>query len=196
MSLLSNLLIFILKAVLDFLTVLFLLRFYFQIVKIPFQNPVGQMVMALTDFAVKPARRLISSIRGIDVATLLLAILTQLVLAVMILWLQSSFALGGSKLVLATLIMALSSILSLVVMGFIGAVLLYVILSWVHPYSPAMPFLQQFSHPVLRYFKKWIPLIGNIDLSPLVFVLVAQLLLFLVESAEKNLLASLLMMQI
>lgn len=191
---LNNALIFILKALLDFLTILFLLRFYFQLIKIPFQNQMGQLVVALTNFAVKPARRVIPSLGKFDLATLMLAFVTQALLALAILWLESSpWLLMGSKILMAIIIIATFSIFSLVIMGFIGGVLLYCILGWVHPYSPAMPFLQQFSNPVLRSFRKITPLIANLDLSPFIFTIVAQLLLYILDLVEPRVLANLLL---
>lgn len=192
---LNNALIFILKALLDFLTILFLLRFYFQLIKIPFQNQMGQLVVALTNFAIKPARRIIPSFGKFDLATLMLALITQALLALAILWLESSPWLNmGSKILVAVIIIATFSILSLVIMGFIAGVLLYCILGWVHPYSPAMPFLQQFSNPVLRSFRKITPLIANLDLSPFIFAIVAQLLLYILNLVEPRVLANLLLM--
>jgi YggT family protein len=195
MNLLNNALIFTLKALLDFLTILFLLRFYFQLIKIPFQNQMGQLVVALTNFAVKPARRIIPSFGKFDLATFLLAFLSQILLALATILLSTSPWLSmGAKVLAAILVMATFSISSLIIMGFIAGVLLFCILGWVHPYSPAMPFLQQFSDPVLRSFRKITPLIANLDLSPFVFTIVAQLLLYILDSIEPRILANLLLM--
>lgn len=189
MRLLSNLLIIIASALLNFLTVLFLLRFYFQIIKLSFQNPFAQMVVALTNFAVKPLRRTVPSMGKYDITTLLLAYLTQWLLALITLWLlwirPGNLLSLSTHTLLGTGIMALLGVISIIIYVFIGAVLLYVILSWVHPHSPAMPFLHQLTNPVMRHFRKWVPLVSNVDLSPLVFVLVAQLLLYLLSALEQ-----------
>jgi YggT family protein len=71
---------FLLTTVFGIFTFLLLLRFYMQWLKAPFQNPLAQMCMALTDFLVKPARKWIPSWKQLDVSTLLLALITQLVL--------------------------------------------------------------------------------------------------------------------
>lgn len=192
MHLLNNALIFLLQTLLNFLTMLFLLRLYFQLIKISFQSPFGQLVVSLTNFAVKPARRIVPSIGKWDMATLLLAFIAQWLLAAAVLWLQSSpsFSVGTNTLLLITA-NALLGLFTLIVFGFIATVLLHCILSWVHPYSPAMPFLAQFTNPVMRYFRKWIPLVGNVDLSPIVFIVVAQLLLYLLSALEQQLHANL-----
>ena len=53
------------------------------------------------------------------------------------------------------------------------------VLTWVNPYSPVMPLLNSLSRPFLRVFRRYIPPIGNVDLSPLFVVIVCQLLLIL-----------------
>jgi len=191
--LLSNALIFLLQTLLNFLTVLFLLRLYFQLIRISFQSPFGQLVVSLTNFAVKPARRILPSIGKWDVATLLLAFTTQWLLAAAVLWLKLSplLSIGSSSALLAITGSAIIGLCTLIIFGFVAAVLLHSILSWVHPYSPAMPFLAQFTNPIMRHFRKWVPLVGNVDLSPLVFIVVAQFLLYLLNALEQTLHANL-----
>ena len=75
MTLLSNALLFLIKTVLNLLTLVFLLRFYFQLLTVPFQNQAAQMVVSLTNFAVKPVRKIIPSLGKLDVSTLLLGYL-------------------------------------------------------------------------------------------------------------------------
>ena len=78
----ANAISFLLSTLLNLLSILFLLRFYMQLVRAPFQNQIGQMVMTLTDFAVKPLRKIIPSLKKIDLSTLVLAIATQFILRV------------------------------------------------------------------------------------------------------------------
>src|SRR5262245_54132024 len=68
---------FLLDVVFGILTYAFLLRFAMQALRAPFRNPVGQAVMALTDWAVKPLRRILPGVRGVDWATLVLTWLSQ-----------------------------------------------------------------------------------------------------------------------
>ena len=95
---LNNALLFLIKTVLDLLTLAFLLRFYFQLLKVPFQNQAAQMVVTLTNFAVKPLRKVIPSFGKLDMSTLLLAYLCQLPLTVFTLWLSDYplFIVGSS----------------------------------------------------------------------------------------------------
>jgi YggT family protein len=77
---LQNMTTFLLNAAFGILTFLLVLRFLMQWTRTSFQNPLGQMTMALTDFMVKPARKLIRPIKQWDLSTLLLALLMQIIL--------------------------------------------------------------------------------------------------------------------
>ena len=67
---LSNAVLFLLEAVLNLLTLAFLLRFYFQLTRVSFQQPAAQAIVTLTNFAVKPVRKIIPSIAQFDLSTL------------------------------------------------------------------------------------------------------------------------------
>ncbi len=198
-TLLSNALLFLLKTVLDLLTLLFLLRFYFQLTRVSFQNQAAQVVVTLTNFAVKPMRRLMTvlgnlGLSKLDVSTLLLAYLTQLLLIICTQWLRGfPLLIAGSGIWLALLVIAFIGIISMTITIFLYAVLIQAILSWVNPYTPIAPVLNSLTNPILRRLRRLIPLAGNIDLSPLVFIITAQLLLTtILIPLENNLLSTLL----
>jgi len=182
MTLLTNALLFLLKTLCDLLTLAFLLRFYFQLTRISFQNQAAQIIVTLTNFAVKPMRRIMTilshlGLSKLDVSTLLLAYLTQLILVICTQWLQGLPFPMTSSVWLILLTIALISSITLSLTIFLYAVLIQAILSWVNPHTPIAPILNSLTHPILRVFRKFIPLAGNIDLSPLVFIIAAQLLL-------------------
>lgn len=196
---LSNALLFLLKTVLDLLTLLFLLRFYFQLTRVSFQNQAAQVVVTLTNFAVKPMRRLMTALGNLglsklDVSTLLLAYFAQLLLIICTQWLRGfPLLIAGSGIWLAILVIAFIGIISMTITIFLYAVLIQAILSWVNPYTPIAPVLNSLTSPILRRLRKFIPLAGNIDLSPLVFIITAQLLLTtILIPLENNLLSTLL----
>ena len=175
---LSNAIVFLLEAVLGLLTIAFLLRFYFQLTKVSFQNQAAQLIVMLTNFAVKPLRRVVPSMRKLDLSTLLLAYITQLILTVSILWLKGfPILLAGNKIWSVIFGVALIGVISISISIFLYAVLLQAILSWVNPHTPIAPILNSLTYPVLHFLRKFIPPAGNFDLSPLVFILAAQLLL-------------------
>jgi len=181
--LLNNALLFLLQTVLGILTLLFLLRFYFQLTKVSFQNQAAQMIVSLTNFAVKPMRRLMVTLRNLgiaklDISTFLLAYITQLLLTVLTLWLKDfPLLIAGNSIWLTILSVALIGVISMSITIFLYAVLIQAILSWVNPHTPIAPILNNLTHPILYFLRRFIPPAGNVDLSPLIFIIAAQLLL-------------------
>ncbi len=191
---LNNAILFLLQTLLGLLTLVFLLRFYFQLTKVPFQNQAAQVIVTLTNFAVKPMRRLIPSLGKLDISTLLLAFITQLVLTVCMLWLKDfPLLIVGNHIWIVILGVALIGIISMSVTIFMYAVLIQAILSWVNPHTPFAPILNNLTNPLLNFLRKFIPSAGNLDLSPLIFIITAQLLLTtILIPLENNILMSLL----
>jgi len=178
--LLSGALIFLVDTVFGLFVVALLLRFYLQWARVPYRNPLSEFLQALTDFMVRPARRLIPGLWGLDLATLALAWLLQFVEILAVLLIRG-YAMGPA----AGMVFAAAALMALVMLAKIGlyivmvAVIAQVLLSWVGPHSPMMPPLNSMTRPFLRAFQRRIPPIGNVDLSPLFLLVVIQLLLML-----------------
>lgn len=146
-----------------------LLRMYMQYQRVPFGNPVGRFVFALTDWLVLPLRRVLPPVGRIDSASLVAAFLIELV-QFLVIWL-----LLGRATVLAMLpVLALFGLLRLVISGLTGLVIVYAILSWVQSDSPLVDVIDRLCAPLLRPFRKHIPLVGGIDLSPLALLVLLQ----------------------
>lgn len=146
-----------------------LLRMYMQYQRVPFGNPVGRFVFALTDWLVLPLRRIVPSRGRIDVASLVGAFLIELAQFVL-LWLMLERATG-----LAVLpVLALFGMVRLVISGLTGLVIVYAILSWVQSDSPLVDVIDRLCAPLLRPFRRYIPLVGGIDLSPLALLVLLQ----------------------
>ncbi len=177
---LTNALIFLVNTVFGLFVVALLLRFYLQWARASHRNPLSEFLQALTDFMVRPARRLIPGLWGLDLATLALAWLVQLVEILVVLQIKD-YGLGPA----AGQSFAAAALLALVMLVKIGlyivmvAVIVQVVLSWVGPYSPLMPLVNSMTRPFLRVFQRRVPPIGNVDLSPLIALVVIQLLLML-----------------
>ena len=189
----NNAVLFLLEAVLGLLSFAFLLRFYFQLTRAPFQNQFAQLIVTLTNFAVKPLRRVVPSIGKLDLSTLLLTYLTQLVLTICTLWLKGfPLLIAGNGIWLVILVVALIDVISISISIFLYAVLIQAILSWVNPHTQVAPILNSLTYPILRFLRKYIPPAGSFDLSPLVFIISAQLLLTtILIPLENNLLSTL-----
>jgi YggT family protein len=177
---LGNALIFIAQVVFGLLTLTLLLRFYLQWVRAPYRNPLADFVNALTDFMVRPARRVLPGLWGIDLPTLLLAWLMQLLEWLIVLQVRG-FRFGaevGMALVGIAAVAAVA-VAQMLVYIVLFSTLLQALLSWINPGSPIAPLLDAMTRPFLRMFRRRIPPIGNIDLSPLFLMVACQLLLML-----------------
>jgi len=177
---LGNALIFIAQVVFDLLTLTLLLRFYLQWVRAPYRNPLADFVNALTDFMVRPARRVLPGLWGIDLPTLLLAWLMQLLEWLIVLQVRG-FRFGaefGMALVGIAAVAAVA-VAQMLVYIVLFSTLLQALLSWINPGSPIAPLLDAMTRPFLRMFRRRIPPIGNVDLSPLFLMVACQLLLML-----------------
>lgn len=146
-----------------------LLRLYMQYQRIPFGNPIGRFVFAITDWLVLPLRKVLPSIRRIDTASLVATYLVELA-QFALLWLASG---RGSGLEILPLL-ALFGVIRLVISGLTGLVIVYAVLSWVRAESPIVDVIDRLCAPLLRPFRRMVPLLGGIDLSPLVFLVVLQ----------------------
>ena len=164
--------IFLVDTVVTFFVFLLLLRFHFQWLRVPFRNSVGEFVLAATRWMVMPARRLIPGVGGLDVATLLLAWIVQ----VLGLWLVDAIR-GIDPGFLGLVLAALVDLVRYSLYILVGAVIIQVVFSWINPYTPAAPLLEALTRPFLRPLRRFVPPIGQFDLTPLVLVIVVQVAL-------------------
>ncbi len=177
---LSGALIFLVQTVCGLFVVALLLRFYLQWVRAPHRNPLSDFLHALTDFMVRPARRLVPGLWGLDLATLVLAWLVQFVELLIVLQVQGyALAQNAGPALASAALLALVLLVKTGLYIVMAAVIMQVVLSWVSPYSPVMPLLNGMTRPLLRVFQRRIPPLGNVDLSPLFALVVIQLLLML-----------------
>jgi YggT family protein len=178
--LLSAALIYLVNTVFGLFIVALLLRFYLQWVRAPYRNPLSEFLQALTDFLVRPVRRLVPGLWGLDLATFALAWLAQFLEILIVIQIRGNLA--GPQ---AGTIVGAAALMALVMLAKVGlyivmvAVIAQVLVSWVGPYSPMMPLLNSMTRPFLRVFQRRIPPVGNVDLSPLFVLVVIQLLLMI-----------------
>lgn len=172
---------FLLDAVAGFFSTLFLLRFMMQLARVSFAGQLGDFVVKLTNWAVKPMRRIVPGVGGVDWASLLAALWLQLMLAGLMLALSSAeLSADGVGSLLMILMLAIRGLIRVAVYILIGAILLQAVLSWVNPYSPMALPASQLSRPVLDPIRRILPTISGIDLSPLVGILLLQVVLMFV----------------
>jgi YggT family protein len=169
---------FLLDAVVSFFCVLFLLRFMMQAMRVSFAGQLGNFVVALTNWAVKPLRRIIPGLGGLDWSSLFAALVLQLVLAGVLIGLSGQLIESdGATLAMMIGWFALRGLLRMAVYILIGALILQAVLSWINPYSPLSAPAHQLTRPLLDPIRRVVPLISGIDLSPLVAILLLQVVL-------------------
>lgn len=160
---------FLLDVTSGLLTGACLLRLYMQLQRVSFSNPVGRMVFALTDWLVLPLRKLVPAAGRWDLSCLIAALLLQLV-QYLLLWL-----LLGGQMGLAWLPwMAIFGVARVVVSGLMGLLIVYAVLSWVQTRSPISDVIARLCEPLLQPVRRVLPLVGGIDLSPLVLLVLLQ----------------------
>jgi len=169
-----------------FLVYALLLRFYMQWLRAPFRNPVGQFVTALTDWIIRPARRVIPGLFGVDLSSILIAWLAEALMLVLLYWLRG-FSFAGAPGIAAGVLFTLAAmeLMRASLYLLIGIIIVEVIISWVNPHAPLAPVFHALTRPFYAVFRRFIPPIGNVDLSPLFVLVVAQILLILLESVVR-----------
>jgi len=150
-----------------------LLRLYMQALRVPMSvrsgNPLGRFVFALTDWIVLPLRRVLPALGLLDSASLAAAFLLQLA-KFAVLWLLAGA--GGGLFALPVL--ALFGLLSMAISGLTVVVIVYAVLSWVSAPSVLSGVMARLVEPLLQPIRRVMPLVGGIDLSPLVLLLALQ----------------------
>ncbi|MDR2240411.1 MAG: YggT family protein [Zoogloeaceae bacterium] len=177
---LTNLLLLILDTVSGFFVFLLLIRFYMQWRRVSFRTPFGRFVIAVTDWLARPARRVIPGVAGLDLPSLAGALVLRSVYLAIAFWL-ADFSFGAHIGIAAPVILAIAvvELMRFSVYLLIGVVLVAAVLSWVNPRAPLAPLFDSLSRPFLRPFRRFIPPIANVDISPLILLLALQIALML-----------------
>src|SRR5689334_24012521 len=162
----------LIDTVVAFLVFMLLARFHFQWLRVPFRNPMGEFVLALTNWAVRPARRVIPGLAGLDLATLILAWAFQ----ALGLWAQAAIV-GAEPSALAIIAVAAVDLLRYSVYILVFAVFVQVAISWINPDAPLGPLFDMVTRPFLRPVRRYVPPVGRVDLSPLVLLVILYVLL-------------------
>ncbi len=155
-------------------------RFLMQLLRAPFRNPIGQAVMALTDWGVKPLRKIFPGFGGLDWASLIAAFVFQIA------WLLALYAIFGRGFTMSgagVVYLLAATLLELVKSGLwllVIVVIVQAVLSWVAPDGPLAGLLNAMTFPFLRPLRRIIPPLGGaLDLTPLILIVILQLILIL-----------------
>lgn len=169
--------VFVLQSVTNLFLIALLLRVYMQWLRVSLQNSFAQFVIRLTNFVVRPLRQIVPAALDVYLVVLLLVIVLQFVTTLAWYGLQGfPFSVAGSGVLSGFLALSLVDLLVLVFHVLVGLVLVSAVLSMVDPFSPLAASFDSMTAPLLRPFRQVLPLLGNIDLSPMVFVVLCQLI--------------------
>jgi YggT family protein len=181
---LIDLLLMVLQTVLGFFTMMLLARFFMQWTRTPFRNPLGRFVIAITDPAVRPLRRWLPNPFAFDAGSLLLAWLIQTLFVAIAYGFSGAIHAWSVQSVGAISLLACIETVRLALYVLVSAVLIAATLSWVNPGAPLAPVFDALTGPLLAPFRRRIPPIGGVDLSPLVLLLVLQVALAMLAWAR------------
>jgi YggT family protein len=173
---LNSILTLIIDSVAGVLGGVLLLRFWMQVVRVRPPASLGQFIFQLTDWLVRPLRRVLPGVGGYDWASLLGAGLVIILAVAIDLAVLSRFSLQF------LVLLSLLRFVEWVFYGFMGLIIIEAVFSWVNPHAPLAPFIRVLNEPLLRPLRRVVPLVGNIDLTPLVALVVLRIALMLVST--------------
>lgn len=153
---------------------MFVARFLLQVCRVDFYNPVSQGVVKVTDPVLRPLRRVLPGFSNIDLAALVTAVATQVLLLMALPALRGGYS-GGVVLLLAG---GIVEVALLCIRIFWWSILITLIAGWVVPGSshPALGLVQQLTEPLLAPARRLLPAFGGLDFSPIVVFLILGLL--------------------
>jgi len=167
---LANASVYIIQTFFGLYTIVMMLRFLMQVSRTDYYNPICQVIVKITDPAIRPFRTVLPTVYGVDFATLTVAFIIQLVAVMLIMMLF-----GYSFFLPIYVAWVLVGLFSIILKIYFFALLISVISSWIAPYSnhPALSLIHQITEPICTPARKLLPPMGGIDFSIiLVFVFI------------------------
>ncbi|MFZ6848551.1 YggT family protein [Undibacterium sp. RuRC25W] len=179
---LRDILSFVIDTVTGLLAGFLLLRFWMQVQRV--RPPIGlaQAIFQLTDWIVHPIRRVVPGFRGYDWASLIAVFLAAFVSIAIDFWLLARFP------IVVIAILALFRVIQWIVYGLMALLLLEAIFSWVNPQAPFAPFIRALNSPVLSPLRKFVPPFGGLDFSPMVALILLQVINRVLSALQEELL--------
>jgi YggT family protein len=151
-----------------------LLRFWMQAIRIRPPNQVGHVIFTLSDWLVRPMRRLVPGVGGYDWGSLIGALLVVALATTVYLLVGFSPEWYAMK--------VLYRFITWILYGFMALMIVEAIFSWVNPHAPMAPFVRALNEPLLRHLRRIVPAFGGLDWSMLVALLIIQIVHMVVAS--------------
>lgn len=176
----ANALAIVVNSVFALFIMAVLVRFWMQVVRAPTRNPFAQFSIALTDFAIRPTRRVVPGFFRLDIASLLVALAFEFVLQLILVALRGANPFEAPGVALPVILFfAFVELIRLSIYIFMVSILIQAVLSWVSAHHPVAPFFDAMTRPLLAPLRRIVPPIGGVDISPLIAFLFLQLMLAL-----------------
>jgi len=169
----TNAIVFLIETIFELYLLTVMLRMLLQIVRADFYNPVSQFLVKVTNPPLVPLRRVIPGFGGIDFPAIVLMLIIQLVEVLLIVLVQ-----GVSPAFSGLVVLAVAKLLSLLVNVFLFSILIQVVISWINPgaYNPVVSLLYSLNEPLLSRARRVLPPISGFDLSPVLVMIMLQLI--------------------
>ena len=164
----------IISSVVELYTMLVLLRLMMQLARADFYNPISQFIVKATDPLLKPLRRFIPGLWGVDMPSIVLALLVQIVGLILMMLLKGTVTVDP----VLFLLLGLFGVINIGLKIAFFAIIIVIVVSWIAPqsYNPAVSLLRQISDPLMAPFRKIIPPMGGLDFAPMLAMFVIHVL--------------------
>ena len=180
---LHEILSFVINTVTGLLAGFLLLRFWMQVQRVRPPVALAQAIFQLTDWIVHPIRRIVPGFRGYDWASLIAVFLAAFLSMALDFWLFSRLPF------VAIAVMSLFRVIQWIVYGLMALLILEAIFSWVNPHAPFAPFIRALNEPVLLPLRKILPPFGGLDFSPMVALILLQIMNRVMASLQDEVLS-------
>ena len=171
---------FLIITIFDLYLMVILLRFFLQLFRADFYNPLSQFVVRATNPVLKPLRQIIPGLGGIDISSLVFAFVVSLLKFFLVFAVVSGAIPPFYKL----LILSISDLLTQSVNLLFWLILIRVLMSWINPglNNPIMAVIYQLTEPLMAPVRRMLPPMGGLDLSPIILLLGMRFMLMAIES--------------
>jgi len=177
---------FLITIVFGFYILSIMLRFLLQAVRADFYNPLSQFLVKITNPPLRPLRRIIPGLGGLDMAAVVLMLALQMLEMFLLTWLA-----GTSMHPWVLFVFALTELLSLLLYVFLFGILILVVVSWIapHAHNPVIGLVRQLTAPVMRPIQRRLPVFSGLDLSPLIALVILNLLIMAIPFLRASLIS-------
>lgn len=174
----NSALLFLVTTLFDLYLMLLVIRLLLAYVQVNYFNPIVQMIIKLTQPLVGPVKRVVPNYRRIEFATLLWILILEMIKF----FIMGLITIGFPASMLGLLLLSIADIFKLILNTYFYGILLAAILSWVQPHSPVSQILAQMLSPVMRPIRRWVPVVGGFDISPIPAMILLQLIIIVVAN--------------